>query len=139
MSVQWVLAQGVGQRGGTRRKVILKDTARSPTFLPGLVIVFRTCDTIADDIANAKADTKTPSSMICWRQAARGEEGERRESRGRRRKKDGSRNVNEIQYKCHWPLTLRMQVILFFRRYFNDDGISSAIYMVYLAYFCSLI
>lgn len=31
----------------------------------GLVIVFRTCDTIADDIANDNADTKTPSSMIC--------------------------------------------------------------------------
>lgn len=59
----------VGQSGGTRRKTILKDTARSPTsyqrLLSGLVIVFRTCDTIADDIANANADTKTPSSMIC--------------------------------------------------------------------------
>lgn len=58
-----------GQSGGTRRKTILKDTARSPTsyqrLLSGPVIVFRTCDTIADDIANANADTKTPSSMIC--------------------------------------------------------------------------
>lgn len=112
-----------GQGRGTRRKTILKAMRHQqqhqhqqhqhhPHHLRslGLVIVFRTCDTIADDIANK--DTKFNDLQ---------QAGEEREERRRSssRKKYGSRNVNELHCECHCSLSLTDWVILFFSNEFK--------------------